>query len=147
LRLKSCWSSWAALTQEAFRRERDALPYRRMPLRDILRPHGLGLETAFNFVDFHIYERVTANQAVSVLSMEGVENTNLALEIGVAPGVLQVHTRGLVRGTAARVAAAYLRALEILADDPTLPVRPEHLLAEGEGHSLLRAARPSERAG
>src|SRR5262249_11436864 len=41
----------------------------------------------------------------------------------------------------------YLRALEMLADDPTLPVRPERLLAEGEGHSLLRAARPSERAG
>ena len=49
---------WRHLVDRAFEAEQAILPHRRFPLAEIQRLHGSRplFDTAFNFMNFHIYE-------------------------------------------------------------------------------------------
>src|SRR5205814_948472 len=59
LRLELPEGTWQDLVGEAFRAEAELLPFRRYPFAQLKRDYGdrMQIDTAFNFTDFHIYEK------------------------------------------------------------------------------------------
>jgi amino acid adenylation domain-containing protein len=74
-RLQLTGGSWIELVQQIVNVEHELLPYRRFPLAEIHRRWGVNtqqplFETAFNFVDFHVYQ-----------SIRGIEGVNISGEL------------------------------------------------------------------
>jgi amino acid adenylation domain-containing protein len=74
--------TWVELVQETFRAERELLPFRRYPMARLQRELGNDaplFEVAFNFVHFHVYNRLHEAGGVEVLGARGFEETNFTL--------------------------------------------------------------------
>ena len=136
-RLRLPEAGWDTLLRQVLAAETAILPHRWLPLSEILRPTGLRLETSFNFVDFHVYDRLRAGSDVEVLAVDADERTEFAIEVGVMPDALAVNTRGLPDGWAERIADHVLHALRLIAADIRAPFVPESLLPEEERRALL----------
>lgn len=73
--------SWIALVRTVARTEQALLPYRRFPLAEIQRLAGGKnlLETTFNFVQFHVLNRIGTDDRIRVLGSTAREETNFPL--------------------------------------------------------------------
>jgi amino acid adenylation domain-containing protein len=77
-RLKQAHVSWTRWIRAVFDEERRTLPYRRYPLAAMRDRSGRPpeLSAAFNYTNFHIYERLAHDAAVSATDLEVHESTN-----------------------------------------------------------------------
>src|SRR5262249_6717203 len=80
-RLSLTGGSWKELLQQTFAAEREALPFRRFPLAELLKsePRNARLETGFNFNHFKVYEQLRVQGGVEVLGSRIFEQTNFTL--------------------------------------------------------------------
>ncbi len=96
VRLPSGRATWPDLVSAVFSDETDAWPYRRFPLPAMQRQWGKGaplVETAFNYLDFHILDQSIVDVAASV----DVSPNQFALSVTADP------TRVLLRADPARL--------------------------------------------
>ncbi|WP_459863388.1 amino acid adenylation domain-containing protein [Endothiovibrio diazotrophicus] len=132
--------SWAAACRRCFDLEQADLPHRRYPLAEILRAGGRRqlFEALFNFVHFHVYDRVAALAGTELLEREAFEQTDLplvlhAVQSGPALTLHLSHDPARLASAAAdRLLAAMERALTALTDDPDAPHAAFGLMAEEE---------------
>ncbi len=165
-------ASWLDLARAAFSAERASLPHRRFPLAEIQRLHGGDelFETAFNFVDFHVYQRLAGGdeaggddgergEGLELLEGDFYEATHFALlaNFGLTPegrrlhGEVKYDASVLGEAQAAAVAGWYGRALASAAAEPEARVGGVELLSEAErarlaGWSAMRLPATAEPA-
>lgn len=85
MRLDATPITWGDALAQVIRRDRDAHPHRRYPLRSIIADHGGPVfETAFNFVNYHQFQTVLDAQRVRLLDIDIREETNFQLLVTVA---------------------------------------------------------------
>jgi amino acid adenylation domain-containing protein/non-ribosomal peptide synthase protein (TIGR01720 family) len=139
LRIKQTPISWKAWIHRVFREELQILPYRRFPLAAMRDEYGHvpQLSTAFNYTNFHIYERLPQNAEIRILEIVVDESTNFDLLTDFCllsrTGELEVTlSYSAVRFDAAQINAvldSYLRCLELMANSPSermcLPLNPD----------------------
>ncbi len=145
-RIKLGTGSWLDLIRETATAERCLLPYRRFPLAQIQRMAGRQslFETAFNFVDFHIFRDINHESVLEVLGMDSFEQTNFSLfakfSIDVSQFKLQLHLEynaALVEHEQVeRIAGYYLKTLEAMARAPESGYDCASLLSEQERMQL-----------
>ena len=80
-RMRQANASWREWLRAVFEEEKRILPYRRYPLAAMRDRNGRkpDLETAFNFVNFHVYERLEEDASVKVLDSLVHEETDFDL--------------------------------------------------------------------
>ncbi|HVB39028.1 MAG TPA: amino acid adenylation domain-containing protein, partial [Vicinamibacterales bacterium] len=128
LRVAVSGGSWRSLVRSTFEAERALLPYRRYPLAQIQRRWGRRelIETAFNFVHFHVFAPLVGRDDFRLLDTRYHEDTNFRL---FAQFAIDPATGGLNLGItydlgvfseeqAAEITAYYQRALDALLADP-----------------------------
>jgi len=80
--------TWHELVRSTFENEWELLPYRRYPMAALQNRLGRQLyETAFNFIHFHVVERVLRTGEVAVLSAKTSEATNWTLQAHFSLGI------------------------------------------------------------
>ncbi|MFR9753182.1 amino acid adenylation domain-containing protein [Nocardia sp. 004] len=84
VRLDATATTWRAAVEQIARREREAYPYRRYPLRSILADGGPAFETAFNFVNYHVFQPMLTLDGVRLLDFDAREETNFQLLVTAA---------------------------------------------------------------
>ena len=141
-RLRLAPGSWASLVRAVFEAERETLPFRWFPAAEIQRLRGgeALFETTFNFIHFHVYDRLDAEvrDAVSVRRWQIELNTDLHVDFGLDLDTravriwLQYNGAAFGRGEVRRLARHYLRVLEALAADPEAPHERCTLLSPAE---------------
>jgi microcystin synthetase protein McyA len=91
-RMELAGGSWRDLVRATYQAEQALLPYRHFPLAEIQKLRGGQplFETAFNFVHFHIYQKLAAFPELEVLSGGSFEETNFTF---LAEFSLNVHAR------------------------------------------------------
>ena len=146
LRLRLREGSWLDLAREAFAAESALLPHRRLPLAELQREHGGPLfEAAFNFVHFHVYERLSALTGIGLLGIAGAQTNNFPFtaDFGRALATARVDL-ALEHGgehahpaQAAAWAGYYARTLAALAAAPEAPWSSTPLLSAAERHQIL----------
>jgi amino acid adenylation domain-containing protein len=120
--------SWIALARSAFDAERELLPYRRYPAAR-MRLNGMAppqLQTAFNFVHFHVYEALRGEDGPQLIDADLFDDTNFTLwtEFSVHPMTartelnLTYNAAELPDAQVALVARLYARTLAAIAADP-----------------------------
>ncbi|MFC3536783.1 amino acid adenylation domain-containing protein [Couchioplanes azureus] len=119
VRLDPTPRSWLDTARALFDQERDGYPYRRYPLSAIQAEHGIEVQTAFNYVNFHQLTPLVATAGVEVRDVEIWERTNFALLVNAITdprdGSLQLRVDGDGRTVTAAQAGLFARHyLEIL---------------------------------
>ncbi|MBD2208746.1 amino acid adenylation domain-containing protein [Nostoc linckia FACHB-104] len=140
--------TWLELIQQTFQAEQAALPHRRYPLAEIQRLCGgqALLETAFNFVHFHVYQGVLGLEESEVLDYKTYEQTNFTLvahfsldlvssQVNLA---LNYQTRELCQAQVEAIATYYLNALTAMVAAPSAPYQNQSLLSSTEQQQLLQ---------
>nr|AGZ05275.1 McyA [Nostoc sp. 152] len=81
LRLKLLGGTWIDLVRQTFDIERKCLHLRRYPLAELQRTFGGQplFETAFNFINFHVYQSIIGVQDLEVLGGKFFNQTNFTL--------------------------------------------------------------------
>jgi amino acid adenylation domain-containing protein len=120
--------SWLDLVRETFDAERGLLPFRRYPLVELQRAHGGQplFETAFNFVHFHIYQSLLADQALELVGSKSYSETNFTLIADFKVDLVTSQVRAwlhydatqLSDGQAQSIAGYYARTLAAMATEP-----------------------------
>ncbi|HEY7183757.1 MAG TPA: amino acid adenylation domain-containing protein, partial [Blastocatellia bacterium] len=123
----SIGETWADLIRAVFAAEQEMAPYRRYPQAQVQRDRqGEVLsDTAFNYVNFHIYESLPDKGTMQVLEARFFADTNFALlaDFGIARETEQIHltlnynAAGISAERIERIAGYYTCALEAIADD------------------------------
>jgi microcystin synthetase protein McyA len=123
----SIGGAWADLIRAVFARESEMAPYRRYPQAQMQRDrHGEVLfDTAFNYVNFHIYESLPDKGSIQVVEARFFADTNFALlaDFGLARETEQIrmtlnyNAAGISEEQIERITGYYIRALEAIADD------------------------------
>ncbi|HKU36562.1 MAG TPA: amino acid adenylation domain-containing protein [Polyangiales bacterium] len=126
-RLRLAGKTWAELASDVEEDERLAHPHRRFPLHEIARSLGRKalFETAFNFVNYHVYDALLDDGALRVTRFHAHENSALAIlaSFVASPrdGRLALHleydAEQLPAAHAQQIAQGYPRALAALAGD------------------------------
>ncbi|HEV3457140.1 MAG TPA: amino acid adenylation domain-containing protein, partial [Thermoanaerobaculia bacterium] len=164
LRFRLPRDSYEELVRQAFAAEQEMLPHRRFPLAEIKRLlGGLTLDSAFNFVHFHVYTTLADDGRLGVLAGEVEETTDFPLtthfQIEPFSGAVGLEIRfdaaHFPRPQMELAADYYLRALAILAAAPRQRCDGGVPLAAAERQQLLveweagrwPAARPAGWAG
>jgi amino acid adenylation domain-containing protein/non-ribosomal peptide synthase protein (TIGR01720 family) len=139
--------TWFELVQAVFANEYALLPYRRYPLGELQRSNGGRplIETAFNFVHFHVYQRLHAVGGLEVLDQHSMEQTNLLLMAHFSRShageqvQLTLNADGHVIGQAqlALIADGYARVLALMSAAPASRYDAHHLLPAAEYARLL----------
>jgi amino acid adenylation domain-containing protein len=121
--------SWCDLAREVFDLELQMLPFRRFPFAEMQRLEGgrLGLEAAFNYMHYHVYESTAGVQGIDILGEQDYEETNFPLlaHASLAPVSHDVTIRLIYRtpeldaGEIERLADYLHRALAVLVEDPS----------------------------
>lgn len=90
LRVKLPSGNWIDLVREIFSAERDLYPNRRFPLAEIQRMHGNQplFETSFNFVNFHVYEKLRQLRDIQLLGSESIDETNIPFSVSWSEDVI-----------------------------------------------------------
>ncbi|MGW0709714.1 amino acid adenylation domain-containing protein [Streptomyces sp. NPDC002643] len=73
--------TWTQLVRQVFRAERDIVPFRRYPASRLRaeRKGGRWFETAFNFVNFHVYDALAELDGLRLLGADTFDDTNFTL--------------------------------------------------------------------
>lgn len=127
-RLNLADGTWMDLVSETFMRERELLPFRRYPLAELQRKNGGQplFETNFNFMHYHVYQRLRGIEEVEVIDYEGYEETNFtmmaqfSLDLG-SSGVrlgLNYHPEALPPEQVDAIANYYVNTLTAMAGNP-----------------------------
>ncbi|MDE3155807.1 MAG: amino acid adenylation domain-containing protein [Acidobacteriota bacterium] len=147
LRVCVAGGSWRTLIEAAFAAERELLPWRRYPLAQMQRWWGRRelIETAFNFVHFHVFAPLVGRDDFRLLETRYHEETNFKL---FAQFAIDPATGGLTLGItydlgtfseeqAAEITGYYQRALDALVADPDGRQEALELLSAAEATRLL----------
>ncbi|MEV0623398.1 amino acid adenylation domain-containing protein [Nonomuraea sp. NPDC050404] len=135
------WSDLVGAVDEALVR---LMPHRRYPLFEIQRLAGRSplFETAFDFHDFHVYERLPARGPVRVLRQDHVETTDIpftavfARSVDEAGLTLSYHRTLFPPEQIAAIGGYYLAALAELSADPGRDPRPARPLLRGDADRM-----------
>ncbi|MDM3856894.1 MAG: amino acid adenylation domain-containing protein [Aphanizomenon gracile PMC649.10] len=138
--------TWLELIQQTFQAEQGILPHRRYPLAEIQRLCGGQplLETAFNFVHFHVYQGVLGLEESEVLDYKTFEQTNFTLLAHFSLDVvssqvnlaLNYQTSELCQEQVKAIATYYVNALTAMVAAPSAPYQTQLLLSPTEQHLL-----------
>jgi microcystin synthetase protein McyA len=141
--------TWEELVGRAHAGELEILPHRRYPLAEIQRVLGTHelIETAFNFIHFHVYQNLSGLGSIEVLDALAFERTNFTLmatfsldPLAQRPNVgltLHYDARELAEEQVRALAESYLRALQALALVPADKHEMACLLPDGHQRRLL----------
>ncbi|HKG80853.1 MAG TPA: amino acid adenylation domain-containing protein, partial [Pyrinomonadaceae bacterium] len=151
-RLNLTDGGWMDLVREAFMRERELLPFRRYPLAELQRKNGgqALFETNFNFMNYHVYQRLRGIEEVDVIDYVGYEETNFtmmaqfSLDLGssdVRLG-LNYHPKALSAEQIDAIAAYYVNTLTAMAGDPLQLHHNFNALSQQEQTRLLHEWNP-----
>jgi amino acid adenylation domain-containing protein len=134
--------SWLDLVRDVFAEEVELWPHRRFPLPELQRLSGAGerlLEVAFNYLDFHVLDRVMVDTAGST----DVSPNEFPIAVSTQGGNLMITAQSARVGQAHAelLGVMYRRALELMVADPdgraAVPLLPPderaRLLAAGRG--------------
>ncbi|HEX6717999.1 MAG TPA: amino acid adenylation domain-containing protein [Pyrinomonadaceae bacterium] len=91
-RLKLTPGTWLDLIQKTFAAEQEFVPFRRYPLATIQKDWGrqpLCDEVLFNYMDFHVYDKLSDAFALEIIGDNNAEGTNFTL-------VTHFHNRTLI---------------------------------------------------
>jgi amino acid adenylation domain-containing protein len=146
-RLNLAEGTWIDLVRETFMRERELLPFRRYPLAELQRKNGGQplFETNFNFMHYHVYQRLRGIEEVEVIDYEGYEETNFtmmaqfSLDLGssdVRLG-LNYHPKALPPEQVDAIATYYVNTLTAMAGDPLQLHHSFNALSQHEQTRLL----------
>ncbi len=149
LRLRLGRGSWLELVRAAFDAERRMLPFRRFPVAELQRMNGgePPFEVLFNFVHFHVMDRVAAEEGDRFVRARSTGTTSFPLGVTFAQGAAGSGVRLALEYDAARfgdaqverLLADHLAVLERMAADPDArhdaldllpPAERERVLAE-----------------
>jgi amino acid adenylation domain-containing protein len=138
--------SWIDLVRQTFAAEQAVLPHRRFPLAEVQKLHGHSvLETAFDFVHFHVFNNLKTcgnlqfaegpyfeanNLATYTTFMLDASSTKLELHIDYDPNEI-------AREQVERIDSYYLRTLEAMAATPELNWRDCTPMPEDEVRRML----------
>ncbi|MEZ4449167.1 MAG: amino acid adenylation domain-containing protein [Nannocystaceae bacterium] len=143
-------SSWIELARESLAIERELLPHRRLPLREIQAiADAARVAAVFNFTHFHVYDGLRAAGGARILGVRAVERTNfeLAANFGIAPEGGALHLEIAVTSPEIgdadleRIAGAYGRVLAAIAADPGASPIDAPVLGDDERARILAASR------
>ncbi|MET7345583.1 amino acid adenylation domain-containing protein [Streptomyces sp. NPDC005547] len=119
--------TWTQLVRQVFRAERDIVPFRRYPASRLRagQKGGPWFETAFNFVDFHVYDALTELDGLRLLAADTFDDTNFTLwtefSVGHRDSRLQLEltydARQLAGQQVAGIAGYYADVLKAMAED------------------------------
>lgn len=120
--------NWVDLVRETFMRERELLAFRRYPLAELQRKNGGQplFETNFNFMHYHVYERLRGIEDVDVIDYEGYEETNFTMMAQFSLDLassdvrlgLNYHPKELPAEQVDAIASYYVNTLAAMAADP-----------------------------
>jgi len=160
-RLQLSGGTWIDLVQQVFEAERELLPYRRYPLAEIQRNWGGQplFETAFNYVNFHVYQGVQTLKNLEVLGEKFLLETNFPLFVDFSLDPfsakvqlsLEYDSAEFGREQVEAMGGYYARTLEAIARESSERYELRSLLSEREQRQLLvewndtRADYPSDR--
>ena len=128
LRLALGRETWAELAKRVFRAELELVPHRGFPLAEIQRLRGGDalFEVAFNYIHFHVYERVAAIPGVALRGQKVFEKTDFALNVHfhveaqseLIELALHFDERSLEAELIDRIAGYYAAAIRSIAERP-----------------------------
>ena len=160
-RLQLSGGTWIDLVQQVFEAERELLPYRRYPLAEIQRNLGGQplFETAFDYVNFHVYQGLQTLKNLEILGEKFLAETNFPLlcEFSLDPFSAKVQlslkydSAEFCGEQVEAMGGYYARTLEAIARESSERYELRSLLSEREQHQLLvewndtRADYPSDR--
>jgi amino acid adenylation domain-containing protein/non-ribosomal peptide synthase protein (TIGR01720 family) len=146
-RLRLSGGTWIDLVRSVFEAERELLPHRRYPMVEIQRRKGGQplFETSFNFVHFHVYQRVLGLKNLQLLGGKFFEQTNFTFvaDFSLEPNSSQIElsfaydTSKLCSQQINRISGYYVRALAAMASEPLKRYELHSLLSFEEEHQLL----------
>ncbi|HSE17010.1 MAG TPA: amino acid adenylation domain-containing protein, partial [Pyrinomonadaceae bacterium] len=143
-RVRLSGGTWLQLAQATLAAEQEMLPFRRFPLAYLPQGNQL-LETAFNYVHFHVYRGMDGIQEMRVLGSRGFEETNFKLMVSFVHAVsssqvylnLNYDESVLTDKQIEAIGKYYSRALEAMAITPDARYEWAVLLSEEEKQKLL----------
>ncbi|WP_445301309.1 amino acid adenylation domain-containing protein [Microcoleus sp. Pol11C2] len=146
-RLQLSGGTWRDLVQQVFEAERELLPYRRYPLAEIQRNLGGQplFETAFNYVNFHVYQGVQTIKNLELLGEKFLLETNFPLFVEFSLDAFSAKVQLSLEYDRAEfcgeqveaMGGYYARTLEAIARESSERYELRSLLSEPEQHQLL----------
>lgn len=147
LRQELSGGTWLELVKQTFAAEQEILPHRRFPLAEVQKLLGGRslLESAFDFVHFHVYKNLAGCQGIDLADSHYFEANSLTTYttflLDVNSTRLELHIdydpNALCRQQVEEMSGYYLRALEAMAANPTARYEEARLLSEAETHRVL----------
>ncbi|WP_417282112.1 amino acid adenylation domain-containing protein [Antrihabitans spumae] len=85
MRLDGTRGTWLKAISQVVRRERASHPHRRYPLRSVIADNGgPAFDTAFNFVNYHLFSDLFSSADVELIEFDAREETNFTLLVTAA---------------------------------------------------------------
>jgi amino acid adenylation domain-containing protein len=147
LRLSVCGESWRSLVAKTFAAEREIIPHRRCPMSRVLELAGGQplYETAFDFVQFHVYKDLPGYGERSFVEDHYFEANNFnfyaTFMLNADASELQMHfdynPNEFCPEQIAQICGYYERALEAMARTPEALCEEAELLAPSERKQIL----------
>ena len=144
-RFRLSGETWMELMQEVFAGEQELLPFRRFPLSELLNLRGGQplFETMFNFVDFHVYDKLHSHE-IEVLQETSFSETDFTLEANFVHERLLSQVRLILKYNAAKlsdeqaaaIAGYYQRSFTVISHSPHEFHQSCSLLTEHESAQL-----------
>jgi amino acid adenylation domain-containing protein len=140
--------TWIELIAQTFEQERESLPFQQYPLAKLQQEWGAGkplFETIFNYVNFHVYQRLSGIDNLKLLGVQFFEQTNftLATQFSVNPItseislILNYAPDKFTSEEMKRISGYYSAVLNAMATQPEKCYEKFSLLTEAERHQLL----------
>ena len=147
LRMELSGATWIDLALRAYAAENELLPFRRYPIQELQRVHGVEqlFDTVFNYTHFHVADRLREVEGLEVLDVDGTEQTyypltaqfnmdHLSSRIELA---LDYRTIELGEAQAQEIAGYYSRVLAAMSAEPAAYHETVCLLSAEEQRRLL----------
>jgi len=139
--------TWIELVRGVFRTERELIPHRRYPLAEIQRALGGRqlFETAFNYMNFHVYRGIMGIEGVEILGGSFFEQSNFTLIANFSPDLYSTNVQVTLSYQAGKltplqvsaIGTYYLETLSAMAADPLARYEMHSLLPEKERISIF----------
>jgi amino acid adenylation domain-containing protein len=146
-RLELSGGTWLQLAQEVFAAEQGLLPFRHYPLTQIQAITGGQplFETIFNFVHFHVYDRLAKAAGLKILGEESFIETNFTFEadfildtaLSNVHLILKYNSSELIDEQVRSICGYYERTFEAMAKAPLESYEAHTLLSDLELRQLL----------
>ncbi|MEG4588311.1 amino acid adenylation domain-containing protein [Microcoleus sp. MOSTC5] len=146
-RLQLSGGTWIDLVQQVFEAERELLPYRRYPLAEIQRTLGGQplFETAFNYVNIHVYQGLQTLKNLEVLGGKFLLETNFPLFVEFSLDALSAKVQLSLEYDSAELCGEqveamggyYAQTLEAIARESSERYELRSVLSEREQRQLL----------